>query len=355
MLTDQPNEPSRISAARLREFASRAFQAAGVPADDAATVADLMVQADLSGSDSHGIFRLPHYIRRLRAGGVNTQPRIRVVQEKAATALVDGDNALGHLVMKYAAEKAIEKAKGSGMAWVGVRGSNHAGAASVYASMPLAHDMIGLYFAVGSANHLAPWGGTELLLSTNPVAMAIPTLEEPPVVLDMAPTVAAFGKVKAKAQRDEPMPEGWMIDRQGRPLTDARRADEGLLLPIGGYKGYGLALMFGLLAGTLNGAGIGRDLVDFNKDDVTPANTGQAIAAISVEAFAPVGEFKRSVDNFVRQIRASERLPGIERVWLPGEQSHLRRQERSVRGVPIPAALRRSLDQLASSLALPPI
>jgi LDH2 family malate/lactate/ureidoglycolate dehydrogenase len=348
-------QTARMPATRLQEFAARAFQAVGIPADDAATVADLMVQADLSGSDGHGIFRLPQYVRRIRAGGINLKPDIRVVREKDGMALVDGDNGLGHLVMRFAAETAIVKAKRAGVAWVGVRGSNHAGAASIYASMPLAHDMIGLYLAVGSANHLAPWGGIELLLSTNPIAVAIPTLEEPPVVLDMAASVAAYGKVKTKAQRGETMPEGWMIDRQGRPLTDPKRADEGFLLPIGGYKGYGLALIFGFLAGTLNGASLGRHVVDFNRDDTTPTNTGQAIMAISVEAFSAVDEFKRSVDAFVRQVRASERLPGVERIWLPGEQSHLRRQERAVRGVPVPAPLRRSLDQLAESLGIAPL
>src|SRR3954470_20835258 len=151
--------------------------------------------------------------------------------------------------------------------------------------------MIGLYLAVGSANHLPPWGGLDMLLSTNPVAVAIPTDEEPPIILDMATTVAAYGKVKTKAQRGETMPVGWMMDRLGQPLTDPARANEGFLLPIGDYKGYGLALVIGLLAGTLNGAAMGRDVVDFNADETTPTNTGHAIVAISVEAFGPLEEF----------------------------------------------------------------
>src|SRR5206468_1082317 len=166
-------------------------------------------------------------------------------------ALVDGDNGIGHLVMRFAAETAIKKAKQNGVAWVGARMSNHAGPANLYATMPLAHDMIGMYLAVGSNNHLPPWGSVENLLGTNPIAIAIPAGEEPPIVLDMAPTVAAFGKVRLKAQRGEEMPVGWMIDRQGKPLTDAKRMDEGLLVPIGEYKGYGLSLMTGLLVGTL--------------------------------------------------------------------------------------------------------
>lgn len=215
-----------------------------------------MVLADLRGSDGHGIFRLPQYVRRIKAGGTNLRPNIRVVQETDATALVDGDNGMGHLVMQFAAQVAIEKAQRGGIAWAGVRQSNHAGPAALYAMMPLARDMIGIYIAVGSANHMPPWGGTELLLSTNPIAFAIPALAEPPIVLDIATSVTAFGKVKTKAQRGEPMPEGWMIDAQGNPLTDPKRAEEGFLLPIGGYKGCGLALVFGLLAGTLNGAAL---------------------------------------------------------------------------------------------------
>jgi LDH2 family malate/lactate/ureidoglycolate dehydrogenase len=171
----------------------------------------------------------------------------------------------------------------------------------------------------------------------------------------MATTVAAYGKVKTKAQRGETMPEGWMIDRQGKPLTDPKQADDGFLVPIGGYKGYGLALIIGLLAGTLNGAAMARETVDFNKDEVTPTNTGQALVAIDIAAFGPVAEFKRRVDDVARQMRGSARLPGVERIWLPGEQSHGKRAERSVHGIPLPAPLRRQLDALANELKIEPL
>lgn len=342
----------RVPAARLQIFMAKAFEKAGLPADDAASVAELMVRADLNGSDGHGVFRLPSYIRRIRTGGTNTRPNIRIVQERDGTALVDGDNGMGHLVMRFAADTAAKKAKDTGVAWVGARMSNHAGPASLYASMMLPHDMIGLYLAVGNANHLPPWGGAEMLLSTNPIAVAVPTLSEPPVILDMATTVAAYGKVKTAAQRGETMPEGWMIDRQGQPLTDPTRADEGFLLPIGGYKGYALSLVFGLLAGTLNGAAMGRDIIDFNKDDTTPTNTGQAIMAISVEAFGDASTFKRNVDEVVRTMRGAKRLPGVDRIWLPGEQSYQKRQDRSQNGIPLPPPLRKSLDALADELGI---
>jgi LDH2 family malate/lactate/ureidoglycolate dehydrogenase len=318
-------------------------------------IAELMVRADMQGSEGHGVFRLPQYIRRIKGGAVNVKPNIRLVREAAGMALVDGDNGMGHLVMHYATQTAIDKARTAGIAWVGVKWSNHAGPASLYASMPLEHDMIGLYFAVGNANHLPPWGGIDMLLSTNPIAIAVPAAVEAPVVLDMATTVAAYGKVKTKAQRGEMMPEGWMIDREGKPLLDPRRANEGFLLPIGGYKGYGLALMIGLLAGTLNGAAMGKDVVDFNADDTTPTNTGHAIVAIDVAAFQPVAEFKQAVDALVRDLRHSRTLPGVERIRIPGEGSHAARADRREHGIPIPAALRTALDTLAGELEIAPL
>ena len=343
----------RFPAASLREFTARAFTAVGMPDADASAVARLMVHADLGGAEGHGVFRLPQYVRRIRAGGINVHPDIRVARERDGMALVDGDNGMGHLVMKRATELAIAKARRSGVAWVGVHHSNHAGPASLYARMPIEHDMIGLYLAVGNANHLPPWGGVDLLLSTNPIAVGVPALEEPAVVLDMATTVAAYGKVKTKAQRNEPLPEGWMIDRTGAPLTDPARVDEGFLLPIGGYKGYGLALVFGLLAGTLNGAANGPDTIDFNRDERTPTNTGQAIVAISIEAFGEVVPFKQKVDALVRALRNSARLPDVERIWLPGEHSHAKRVAYARDGIPLAPQLVRKLNELADELGTP--
>lgn len=345
----------RIAVAELEGFIARAFVAVGIVEKDARAIAELMTAADVQGSEGHGVFRLPQYIRRIKGGAVNLKPNIRIAREASGMALVDGDNGMGHLVMRFATETAIAKAKSAGVAWVGVRWSNHAGPASLYAAMPLAHDMIGLYLAVGNANHLPPWGGIDMLLSTNPIAVALPAGEEAPVVLDMATTVAAYGKVKTKAQRGETMPEGWMIDRQGKPLLDPKRASEGFLLPIGGYKGYGLALVIGLLAGTLNGAAMGKEVVDFNADDTTPTNTGHAIVAINVEAFQPVAEFKRAVDTLIRDLRNSRTLPGVDRVRIPGEGSHAARTERGRYGIPLPPALCASLDTLARELGIAPL
>ena len=341
---------------QLKAFIHAAMVKLGLPDGDAAIVAALMAQADLQGSDGHGVSRLPQYARRIRAGGFNTRPDIRVVREQASTALVNGDNGMGHLVMSRAAEIAIEKARTTGIGWVNAQFSNHAGPASLYARMPLAHDMIGLYFAVGNANHLPPWGGLDMLLSTNPIAAAIPAGEEQPIVLDMATTVAAYGKVKTKALRGETMPVGWMIDREGKPLTDPKRAEEGMLLPLGGmeagYKGYGLAMIIGLLAGTLGGAAMGKDVIDFNHDDDSVTNTGQAICAIDIAAFGDVATFKAAVDTLARDIRGSARMPGVERIAMPGERSEETRARRGRDGIPLAPALKRGLDQLADELGI---
>jgi LDH2 family malate/lactate/ureidoglycolate dehydrogenase len=349
------NAVPRVAPEPLRAFVARVFEAAGLPTKDARSVAELMVEADLRGSDTHGVIRVPLYLKRMRGGGINMRPNIRVVSEKASAALVDGDNGVGHLVMRYAAEVAIRKARETGVGWVGARMSNHAGPGSLYATMPLAHDMIGLYFAVGSSNHLPPWGGKEVLLGTNPVAIAAPAGEESAVVMDMAPTVASFGKVRLYAQRGDPMPVGWMVDDEGEPLTDASRAGEGYLLPIGDYKGYALAMMIGLLAGTLNRAAFGREVVDMGSAPNAITNTGHAIAAIAIDTFCPPAEFKRQVDAVVRDLRNSQRLPGVERIYVPGEQSALKARDRAQNGIPLSKALKASLDAAAKEAGVEPL
>ena len=341
-----------VEIAKIVEFITRALVAAGIPAEDAGQVAALMAEADARGGDAHGVFRLPQYVKQIQSGAVNPRPNIKIVKSQAGTALVDGDNALGHLVMKRATDLAIEKARQCGVAWVGTRRSNHAGPAQLYPRMIAAQDMIGLYFCVGNANLVPPWGGTEVLLSTNPIAIAVPASRHPTISLDMATTNTAFGKIRLKAQRGEPMPEGWMIDRQGKPLTDPKRASEGFLLPIGGPKGYGLALMIGLLAGTLNGAAFGRDVVDYTVDSKTPSNTGQSIVAANIAAFADVRAFKEQVDEVWDLMKSSPTLPGFDEVRLPGERSEQIYRERLAHGVPLGDSQRKALDELADRLSI---
>jgi LDH2 family malate/lactate/ureidoglycolate dehydrogenase len=344
-----------IPAAAIDALIRDCMAAVGLPPSDAGRVAELMLEADLTGADAHGVFRLPQYVRRIRGGGVNPKPHITIEKSGAATAMVDGDNGMGHLVMSRAAETAVELAKEAGVAWVGARRSNHAGAAGVYAAMPLAHDMVGIYAVVANANHMPVWGSSENLLGTNPVAFAVPAGEEPPVVLDIATTVVSYGTVKANKLQGRDMPQGWMIDKQGRPLTDAARSAEGLLLPIGGHKGSGLALVLGLLAGTMNGAAFGRDVVDFNTDDESACDTGHFIVALDVGRFLPVAAFKAAIDRHLRDLKSSNTLPGVDAIRLPGEQRHARRAERARDGVPVYPEVVELLDKLAAELKVKPL
>src|SRR5204863_4243626 len=201
----------RVPVAAIRTLIENALTSAGLPRNDAAVCGRLMGEADLTGADAHGVFRLPQYVRRLKAGGFNKRPNITVTRSAPATALVDGDNGMGHLVMTRAADTAIEIARETGVSWVGVRRSNHAGPAGLYAEMPAAAGMIGIYAAVANANHMAVWGGADPLLGTNPLAIGVPT-GEGPMVLDMATTVVSYGTVKNHALQGKPMQPGWMMN-----------------------------------------------------------------------------------------------------------------------------------------------
>lgn len=352
-----PSPHGRFAADDLSGFITAAYTAAGVPADDAVRAAHLMTEADLVGADAHGVFRLPQYIERMAAGGISRRADITVTRTAPATARVDGDNGLGALVVARAAETTIEMARDTGVAWVGVRGSNHAGAASVYAALPMAAGMIGIYSAVASANHMAPWGGTDLLLGTNPLAIAVPLgPDADPIVIDMATTVVSYGTVKNYALTGRAMPEGWMIDRTtGARLTDAADSANGVLLPIGDYKGAGLALVLGLLAGTLNSAAMGADVVDFNADTTTVTNTGQFILALDIARFLDPVQFAAETQRHLAELRRSTRLPGFDRIRLPGDDRAVRRRDRAQNGIPLSAQLCVRLNALAARLAIAPL
>jgi LDH2 family malate/lactate/ureidoglycolate dehydrogenase len=351
-----PESLRRVPASALEAFMADALAACGLPKPDAAIVAGAMLDADLSGSDAHGIFRLPGYVRTLKQGHINPRANIQVIERGPATALVDGDNGMGHLVMTHVAKLAVEIARESGLAWVGARRSNHAGAASTYAAIPLAHGMIGLYSAVSGSNFMAPWGGAEPLLGTNPIAVAIPAGKEAPVVLDIATSVASNGAIRAYALEGKPMPEGWVINRaDGSPITDGRKLSEGMFVPIGGYKGSGLALVLGLLAGPLNRAAFGRDVREINTEHTRETNTGQFVIALDVARFLPPAEFAAEVDRHARDLAASRRLPGVDEIRIPCQGRQARRADRQANGVPLSPTLIKQLDELAASLAITPV
>src|SRR5882724_8681006 len=333
---------SKVPVAAIRALITDALAAAGLPRADAMKCAELMGEADLTGADAHGVFRLPQYVRRLKAGGFNKQPNISVNRSAPATALVDGDNGMGHLVI----------ARETGVSWVGVRRSNHAGPAGLYAEMPAAQGMIGMYAAVANANHMAVWGGADPLLGTNPLAFGVPS-GAGPLVLDMATTVVSYGTVKNYALQGKPLQPGWMVNTAtGEDVIDARRAAEGLLLPIGGYKGSGLAIMLGLIAGPLNRAAFGRDVVDFNADDASETNTGHFIVALDVARFLALEDYKAEVDRHIAELKQSKRLPGVDEIRMPGERRRQCRAERLRDGVPLAPPLVVQLDRLAAELGV---
>jgi len=341
-----------VAAEGLQHFVSQALASQGVPGEDADRVASLMVDADLLGHDTHGVFRLRQYLARLRDGGCNPVARVRVVHDRAATALIDGDNGLGHLAMSAARDMAITKARDAGIGWVGVRRGNHAGPLALYVRPQAACGMIGMAAAVGSANHVPPFGGTDLLLGTNPVAISAPSGGADPFVLDMASTVAAMGRIKVLAQRGEAMPEGWMVGRDGAPLTDPSQRSDGFLLPIGGPKGFGLSVALGLMAGVLNGAAFGSDVIDFTADTSSETNTGQFVMALDIAAFGAADTFPAAAAHAFDEMRDSEPLPGHDPVRLPGEGRGAAVARRRELGLELSPALRLDLEALAREYGL---
>ncbi len=338
---------------RLENFIQSVLTGLDVTSDHARICSQRMIEADLRGMRGHGIFRLPPYCQRIEAGGYNLRPDIKIKRETPVSAVVDGDNGLGQVVVTRAVDLAIQKAKVSGMAWVGICNSNHAGAGGVYAALALPHDLIAIYMAIGNANHMPPWGGIDLLLSTNPIAFAIPTGEEPPIVLDMATTTASYGKVKVAAQKGEELPVGWMVDQKGQSLTDPRRIKEGFLLPIGEHKGYGLNFVIGALAGVLNTAAFGSAVIDFNKDFSTPTNSGQLIFTMRPDLFRDMTDFKTEMDMRIQEIRNSTPMEGADPIRLPGEMALKHEKNMRSRGVPVAGPVLLQLREIAHKLGLP--
>jgi L-2-hydroxycarboxylate dehydrogenase (NAD+) len=346
----------RIPAAAIRAYMEDALRACALPDADAKIVAGAMLDADLSGSDAHGIFRLAGYVKQLRAGNFNPRANIKVLERSPATALVDGDNGMGHLVMTYAANLAVELARASGVGWVGVRRSNHSGAGSTYATIPLAHGMIGIYSAVSASNFMAPWGGAEPLLGTNPIAVAIPAGQHAPVVLDIATSVVSNGQIRTYASQGRPMPEGWVISREdGQPITDGKRLEEGMFVPVGTYKGSGLAIVLGLLGGPLNRAAFGRDVKDTNAPQERETNTGHFIVALDPARFLPLDLFKSEIDRHAHDLESSKKLPGVDEIRIPGQGRVARWADREKNGVPLAPGLIKQVDELAKTLGITPL
>lgn len=342
--------PSTFPVERLVRFASELLRSTGVSDSDAQTCAARLLDADTRGQRAHGIARLPAYIRRIQEGGLNPTAVPHLQRESAVSALVDGDNGLGPVVMTFATELAIAKARQSGLAWIGVCKSNHAGANGVYAQMVVDADMVGIVAAVANTNQMAPWGGTERLLGPNPIAIGLPSGREQRFVLDMATTTVSFGTVRQRAASGQQLPVGWMIDRSGLPVTDPGAIDNATLVPIGGYKGYGLSLAIAALAGVLNTAASGSEVVDHYQDWTTPTNTGQLVIALDPELFRPLADFKEDLDARLNEIRSSEPMDNVQAVIIPGDRSAVSATKAARVGIEVSASLLVELQRLAERL-----
>jgi LDH2 family malate/lactate/ureidoglycolate dehydrogenase len=337
----------RVAAAALAAFCGDLFAAAGMPRADAQLAADTLVASDLRGVESHGVVRVPIYVERLRRGAIDPRPRIAIARETRSTAVVDGGNGMGQVVSARAMDVAIGKALEHGEpAFVSVRNSNHFGAAAWFAEMAAARDLIGFAYTIGGINHMVPWGGREAMLGNNPFAVAFPLRGEAPVVLDMACSVAARGKIIVAAKEGVPIPADWAVDRDGVPTTDARAALAGFVSPVGGPKGYALTLTIGLLSTMLSGAGFGTEVTHMYEDFSRPQNIGHLFGALPIAAFEDLEVYHRRMAKAAREVRGVARSPGVERVYLPGEREALAALERRRDGVPVP---REVLDELAAT------
>ena len=332
-------------------FASRLLEAEGVPAADAEVTARRLVEADARGRTGHGLIRLVPYLERIRAGGINVRPTIRVLSDRSSTAQVDGDNGLGQVVVTKATDLAIGKAAATGVGVVGAVRSNHAGAAGLYALRAAEAGMVGIYLAVANANGMPPWGGRNPLLGTNPLAIAVPTATTP-FLLDIATTAASHGTIKTTKAAGRAMPEGWVVDRDGAPITDPARAEEGFLVPMGGYKGAGLTVAIGLLAGVLNGAAFGSEVVDHRVDLISPTNTGQLLVVIAADVFRPLAEALGGMDAALAELRGSDG-PGAAQLRLPGDRSAELWAAAQNQGVEIPEPLWTQLADEAGRAGVP--
>jgi LDH2 family malate/lactate/ureidoglycolate dehydrogenase len=330
-----PNAYVITCAEPLKHFCTEVLIRLGVPPEQATAIASNLVEADLRGIASHGVVRFPIYVERLRAGVVNPRPNVRAMRETATTAVVDGDNGMGQWVAMRAMQMAIDKGRSGTCAFVSVRNSNHFGAADFYSQMAVAHDMIGLSLTIGGINHMTPWGGAQAILGNNPFSIALPAGEERPVVLDMACSVAARGKIIVAAKDNTSIPGDWAVGPDGQATTDPAEALKGFMLPIGGPKGYALTLVIGLLSTMLSGASFGSEVTNTYEDLERPQNVGHLFGVLPIACFEPIETYKRRIDKAIREIRSVPRARGVGRIYLPGEREQLLSEEHSRCGIPI--------------------
>jgi LDH2 family malate/lactate/ureidoglycolate dehydrogenase len=346
---------ARVDHRALRGFTRDVFTRLGVAATDADVAAGVLVHADLLGIESHGVARLaghPGYVAGLKRGIVNPRGQPEVVSETPTTALVDGNGGLGGVVSTRAMNLAIDRAEAAGVGMITVRNSRHFGIASHYAMLALPRGMIGLAMT-NAIPQVVATGSKHAMLGTNPLSLAAPAGAERPFVLDMATSVGAAGKIEVAERSGKPIPDGWLVDTDGRPTTDPRvLSGGGALLPLGSkpelasYKGYGLAVVVDVLCGILSGAGYSSIL------DADTFGVGHFFLAMRIDAFRPLAAFQDMLDAMIRDLRAAEPAPGYERVYVHGEKELAAEADRLANGVPLHPAVVESLASLSRELGV---
>jgi len=337
-----------VRADRLRAFVARLFAAVGVPDADAETVAEVLVEADLRGVESHGTTRVAGYVSMIKGGLLNPKPTVEVLRDTPSTAMLEGDRAFGIVVAARAMRLAIDKAARAGVACVTARNVTHTGMVGFYPMLAARAGMLGVAMNNGPAI-LPPFGGRTPTVATNPFSVAVPAGAERPIVLDMATSIVAGGKLRLAAKKGLPIPEGWALDRNGVPTTDPGEAlFHGFIQWAGGYKGFGLATVVEVLSGVLSGGLFGRDVPamrDFGRD---PLITSAFFMAINVETFMPLAEFGARVDRLIGHVKSSAPAPGVEEVFVAGELEFRRQAERARDGIPLSDVVCRELERLAA-------
>ena len=339
-----------VSLTRLHQFCCDALEAVGVPSPDAATVATSLTRADARGLASHGVVRLlPVYVSRLRKGSTHASPDIHVERRCTSTVLVDGDAGLGQVVGAYAMGEACRIAAETGSCIAAVHNSSHFGYGALFVEQAVEAGMIGMGLTNAPSN-MPPWGGRKPFFGTNPIAVGIPAGAERPVILDMSTSVVACGKIIMAEKAGETIPEGWAIDADGRSTTDATAALAGAVLPFGGYKGSGLALLVDVLCGVLTGAAFGLHIVNLYDESDEPQNVGHFFVALDPQSFMPIGDFRERMDQCIREMRSQPRMPGHDRIFVPGEIEYERELGATKNGISLQPSGVMELDALADDL-----
>ncbi len=335
----------RVDPRELRAFVAEALSSVGVPRRDAEVAAEAIVEGDLRGFHSHGVLRLPGYVEGLERGAIRAETTLRRVSRRGAVLVYDAAHSLGHVVGRRAALKAVELAREHGVGVVAVRNASHYGIAGYYTTLIAERGMVG-FATCGTEPAVAPYGGSRAVLGTNPISIALPRRDGPPIVVDMATSRVSRGKILQAWKEGREIPEGWAVGPDGEPTTDPERALEGALLPFGGYKGYALGLALEVLAGPAVGAAAGRE-VRGTTDPTVPCNKGDLFAALDLSALVDEHEYFERLERLVAEVKESG-----EEVLLPGEPE-FRRRERALReGLRLPEGSVRAVREVAERLGL---